>query len=88
MRHIITGDRVAIRVDDGTLLAVPPMHPRTPSTVRVQVLEYVLRRQIGLAQMLAETCADDIEGVSPERARLAAMLGETPHRNQRGAVAA
>lgn len=88
MRHITTGPRLAIRLDEDTLLAVPPIHPHTPRHVRVRILEYVLRRQVGLAQMLAESVADDLDGVAPERARLAAVLRQTPHRNARGAVAA
>lgn len=39
--------RYAIRVDADTLLAVPPMNPKTPHITRVRILEYVLRRQIG-----------------------------------------
>lgn len=87
MRSITTGRRLAIRHGD-VLLAVPPIHPNTPREIRVRILEYVLRRQVGLAQMLAEATADDIEGVTPERARLAALLSLTPHRNARGAQAA
>ncbi|QJY51242.1 hypothetical protein [Pseudonocardia broussonetiae] len=88
MRHITTAPRLAIRLDDDTLLAVPPIHPHTPRHTRVRILEYVLRRQVGLAQMLAEEAADDIEGVSREHDRLSAVLRQTPHRNARGAVAA
>lgn len=84
MRRIITGERLAIRVDDRTLLAVPPMHPRTPRDIRVQIMEYVLRRQFGLAHMIAETTRDDLDGVSDTRASIASLLGQTPHRNRRG----
>lgn len=70
------------------LLAVPAMHGRTPSSVRVQVFEYVLRRQIGLAQMLAEITDEEVTGQAPELARLRSLLQETPHRNSRGAIAA
>lgn len=62
MRRITTGDRLAIRVDGDTLLAVPPMKYRLPSTVRVKVFEYVLRRQLGLAQALIDIENDLIEG--------------------------
>lgn len=34
-------------------LAVPPMHPDIPRADRVKVLEYVLRRQFGMAYDLA-----------------------------------
>lgn len=46
---------------DGTKLAGPPMHPSTPSEVRVRVFEYVLTRQYGLAAELAEEARDVIE---------------------------
>lgn len=88
MRRIITGRRLAIRVDDDTLLAVPPMHDRTPREVRVKVFEYVLRRQPALAHMLADIASEEVDGVAPELSRLAALMGQTPHRNARGQVAA
>lgn len=55
MRRIVTGARLAIRVQGSTpardiLLAVPPIPPGTPREVRVRALEYVLRRQPGLAE--------------------------------------
>jgi hypothetical protein len=71
-----------------TLVRLHPIHPRTPRDIRVRVLEYVLRRQVGLAAMLAEATADELDGVAPERARLAALLEQTPHRNARHAMAA
>lgn len=87
MRKITTGYRLAIRVDADTLLAVPPMHPHTPREVRVRVFEYVLRRQVGLAALVAETTAHEIDGVAPEMARLAAIMGETPWASRRKAAA-
>lgn len=87
MRRTVTGPRLAIRVDEGTLLAVPPMHPETARDIRVRILEYVLRRQLGHALLLAEVTADELDGVAPERARLAALLEQTPHRNARGMAA-
>lgn len=70
MRKIVTGPRLAIRVDAATLLAVPPMHPDTPRAVRVRVFEHVLRGQLGLAQAVAEgALGEDGEG-APELARL------------------
>ena len=80
MRKIVTGHRLAIRVDDRTLLAVPPMHPDTPRNVRIQVFELVLRRQIGLAQIVADSATDAMGGVEGARARLAALISEAPHR--------
>lgn len=68
--------------------AVPPMHPNTPPWVRQRVFEYVLRGQLGLAQMHAEAATQDIEGTTSKFARLKALLEETPHRNARGAKAA
>lgn len=75
-----THGRIAIRVNKDTLLAVPPMHPHTPSAVRVQIFELVLRRQPGLAQTVAETWADSRAGVDGARDRLAHLLAETPYR--------
>lgn len=80
-----TTDRLAIRVDAATLLAVPPMHPHTPRATRILVFEYVLRRQIGLAAMVAQATADDLEGTQGARARLASLMAQTPHKNARGA---
>lgn len=76
--------KYAIRVDADTLLAVPPMHPATPRATRVRVLEYVLRRQIGLAHLLADDARDTIEHRGAVLGRIASLMGETPHRNQRG----
>ncbi|MGE3414106.1 MAG: hypothetical protein AB7L91_18015 [Dehalococcoidia bacterium] len=87
MRKIVTGPRLAIRVDADTLLAVPPMHPHTPRDVRVRVFEYVLRRQPALAAMLAEASAHEVDGIAPEMARLAALMGETPWSSRRRAAA-
>lgn len=53
MRRIVTGDRLAIRVDSRTLLSVPPIPPGTTSERRVKILELVLRRQLTLAELLA-----------------------------------
>lgn len=82
MRRIVTGPRLAIRVDEDTLLAVPPMDPSTPSAVRVKVFEYVLRRQPGLAQMIAEFAHD----AQNERRKVlgvtADMLSELPYGQQ------
>lgn len=80
----LPGGRLAIRVDADTLLAVPPLHPGTAPDVRAVIFEYVLRRQIGLACVLAEHDADRLNGVEGARARLASLMAETPHRNARG----
>lgn len=88
-RRLVIGHRLAIRMPDGTLLSVPPMPPDTPSPVRVRVFEYVLRRQIGLAQVTAQLADDaaDFEG-DAARNRLAAMMGEVPAKASAMGVAA
>lgn len=79
MRHIVTGDRLAIRLADGTLLAVPPLDPRLPRAARIRVLEYVLRRQPGLAQTVAQIELDIIEGRERADRRVNELLAERPH---------
>lgn len=81
--HLRDG-RLAVRADADTLLAVPPMHPGTSGEVRARIFEYVLRRQLGLACLLAEHDADRLYGIEGARARLASLMAETPHRNRRG----
>lgn len=88
MRQTVRSIAVTTAGGEVLHLAVPPMHEHTPSWIRVRIFEYVLRRQIGLAQMLAQGAEDDATGTSPELARLQAMLQETPHRNTRWAAAA
>ncbi|MCW2901710.1 MAG: hypothetical protein JWO67_3975 [Streptosporangiaceae bacterium] len=88
-RRIVTaapGQRLAIRVDANTLLAVPPMHPDLPSKVRVLIFEYVLRRQIGLAMDVAAS-----ENIRCGRysysdrgvATITALISERPHGTSR-----
>ena len=77
--------RLAIRPGD-VLLSVPTMHPDTPSPVRVQVFEYVLRRQPTLAAMVAEMAAEVIEHREAHLGKVASLMAETPHRNQRWAA--
>lgn len=76
------GQRIAIRHGD-LLLSVPPMNPSTPSAVRVKVFEYVIRRQIGLAQMCAQF-ADEVheerESVFPG---ISDLISEAPHSTTR-----
>lgn len=60
--HPTLDPRAAIVLEDGTRLAVPPMRHDLPSSVRVRVFEYVLRRQYGLAWDVAQIEADVIEG--------------------------
>lgn len=79
--------RLAIRHADA-LLAVPPMHPDTRPADRTRILEYVLRRQIGLAYDCAQTAAEAVDPTVRARIALARLASETPHRNARGAVAA
>lgn len=78
------GERLSIRVDADTLLAVPPMHRATPPATRQQVFSYVLRRQYGLAASIAEDARSAIEQRGRRRAMLAQLMAETPHRNVRG----
>lgn len=76
--------RIAVR-DGDTLLAVPPMHPGTSAQDRQKVLEYVLRRQIGLAHTIAEMARDDLERhlrIVPE---LAHLIQQTPHHTPKAA---
>lgn len=56
-RHATPGRPLYVVLPDGTRLAVPPMEHGLPGPVRVRVFEYVLRRQVGLAQMTAEAAA-------------------------------
>lgn len=79
-RKIVSGARLAIRVDDRTLLAVPPLHPNTPSTVRVKVFELVLLRQPGLAKYIADTASDALDGIDGARERLSSLISERPDR--------
>lgn len=61
--HLPNG-RLAIRIGrdaETILLAVPNMHPQTRRSERVRIFEYVLRGQLGLAMVLAETERDSIE---------------------------
>lgn len=88
-RRIATGHRLAIRLPDGTLLSVPPMPAGVSREVRVKVFEYVLRRQIGLAQMTAQIADDAADFESDAlRGRLASMMNETPYKGSVMAAAA
>lgn len=92
MRRIVTGPRLAIRVDADTLLAVPPIHPGTPKDVRARILEYVLRRQPGMAHQLAEDVAEDIRRTDRRRrdllgtSNIVQLLAEEPHHTDRRAA--
>jgi hypothetical protein len=76
--------KYAIRVDADTLLAVPPIHPGTSRADRVRVLEYVLRRQPGMADLLAQEARESITRTGGTFASLAAVMSQTPHKNTRG----
>lgn len=81
-RLLITPDhqRSAIRLDDGTLLALPPMDPRLDRFARRQVFDAVLRRQPGLAQTIADIELDVIEGREKNMGRrAAALMSEQPY---------
>lgn len=74
------GSRSAIRLDDGTLLAVPPMDPRLSRFTRRQVFDAVLRRQPGLAQVIADIELDVIEGREKNMGkRASALMAEQPY---------
>lgn len=86
------GQRLAIRVDADTLLSVPPMHPKTPHALRVQVLELVLRGLYGEAHDLAMDTAEAIVRTARKRDQmlgeeeaevLAGMLSQAPHSTPR-----
>lgn len=79
MRLLTSKTRRAIRLDDGTLLAVPPFAASTPRAVRVKIYELVLRRLPGEAEIVAQTAADAQTGGN-ERDRLASMISEQPYR--------
>lgn len=85
--HLVNGHlAISTTADNGETvrLAVPPLHPRLPRSVRRQVFELVLRRQLGLAETVAQIEADVIEGRDRFDSRYAAMLAETPHRGATG----
>lgn len=75
--------RLAIR-DGDALLAVPPMRDDLPREVRTRVFDYVLRRQIGLAEMTVQIETEVMEGRERSRRRMAALLATTPHTDATG----
>lgn len=81
--HALPGRPLCIVLEDGTRLAVPPMRRDLPSSARVRIFEYVLRRQIGLAETTAQIEADVIEGRERMDRRLNALLAEAPHATSR-----
>lgn len=88
MRHILTpgpGRSAAIRLDDDTLLSVPPMHPDTPGSIRVRIFEYVLRRQVGLAWDLAVMADEEIRHRNRKREQFLGV--ELAHRDDDGDAA-
>lgn len=78
--HAQPGRPLCIVMPDGRRLAVPPMRPDLPGSIRTVIFEYVLRGQIGLAETTAQIEADVIEGRERHDKRLGALLAETPHR--------
>lgn len=86
MRKIVTGDRLAIRVDEHTLLAVPPMPKGIPSDVRVKVFEYVLRRQPGLAEVIAQIAIDAMKQREQHVDGLGLLIAEAPYGTTRSAA--
>lgn len=75
MRRIVTGDRLAIRHGD-VLLAVPPIPSGTSRDDRIRILEYVLRRQPGLAHTHAHILDEET---------IAALISERPNHVGRAA---
>jgi hypothetical protein len=87
MRLMTTGLRLAILLDDGTLLAVPPMRPDLPSAVRVRVFEYVLRGQLGLAETVVQIESDRMDSEERHDRRLI-RYGHAPEFHDDHAAAA
>lgn len=86
MRRIVTGDRLAIRHGD-VLLAVPPIPSGTSRDDRIRILEYVLRRQPGLAHTHAHILDEErkarTELVGYDT--IAALISERPNHVGRAA---
>lgn len=78
------GRRTAIRLDERTLLAVPRMHPDTPSEVRVQVFELLLRRLPFEAAEVAQVANHAGSGTFDS---VAALVAEKPYGSGRGTAA-
>ena len=76
--HAQPGRPLCIVLADGTRLAVPPMRRDLPTLDRVRIFEYVLRRQLGLAESTAQIAADLIEGRERRDKKLAQLLAQTP----------
>lgn len=79
----LTDGRLALRdTTRDCLLAVPPMHPLTAGPVRAQVLDYVARRQYGLAASVADIERELIELREHHMpgGNVATLMAETPHR--------
>lgn len=79
MRKIVTGRRLAIRVDADTLLSVPPMRPDIPSDARVRILEAVLVRNVGLADTLIRIETDILEGRERKAGAYGLRLDANPY---------
>lgn len=74
----LTDGRLAV-ADRGRLLSVPPMHPLTSQHAMAQVLDYVLRRQYGLACTIADSERELIEYRERHVPGVAKLMAETPH---------
>jgi hypothetical protein len=81
-----TSTRYAIRHGD-VLLSVPAMHPATPRSVRIEILELVLRRQWGEAHDLAKSTADALDGREPLLAKMRSLMGPSKNSWELGAAA-
>lgn len=84
--HAGPGQRLAIRVDERTLLAVPPMPEGIPSAVRVKVFEYILRRQPGLAQVTAQIAIEAVRNREELLPGLGLMIAEAPYDTTKAAA--
>lgn len=76
--------RLAIR-DGDVLLAVPPMHPLTSDADRARILDYVVRRQVGLAHEYAQMAREAVDTRERHVQGLASLIAQAPHHTPRAA---
>lgn len=82
--HLPNG-RLAVRAGDA-LLSVPPMHPLTTTADRARILDYVARRQPGLAFEYAQMAREAADGRERYVQGLAKLLAQAPHHSRRAAA--
>lgn len=85
-RRIISpaaGQRLAIVALDSqgreVRLAVPPFRQDIPREARVRIFEYVLRRQIGLAQAVVDIETELLESRERAGSRIARIMSSRPY---------